>query len=360
MGLTRYAKLTGQGGLVQSDVMSEYLEFLYSLKKYMPFQAYGMPVGISISRPDDLEYMGLQHHVTIDYTYPIVDNIYMMGKIAGAHMLGELYARGLSVCDKMMMQVSMPASWEYCVFSSLLVRGYKDCAKNAGAQWAGNRHFRWPTSCIIGGIASTHCQPKEYISPDKAVAGDVLLLTKALGIQEVLNAHECMKKKSERCAQWLRLSQIVSEDEVRAAFLQAMRSMVRLNRVAARLMHKHNAHGAAHIGFLGLLAYAQSLVAVQKQAVSFVIDTLPVIGKMAAVAKANANANGDKCPLLQGLSAETSGGLLICMPREDAVAFCKDIKREDDYPAWIIGRVESGNRKATITENPSVIDVYFP
>jgi selenide,water dikinase len=53
--------------------------------------------------------------------------------------------------------------------------------------------------------------------------------------------------------------------------------------------------------------------------VSFVIHNLPVIAKMGAVAKAC----GNMFQLLQGHAAETSGGLLICLPREQAAAYCK-------------------------------------
>ena len=48
--------------------------------------------------------------------------------------------------------------------------------------------------------------------------------------------------------------------------------------------------------------------------------------------------------LAQGNSAETSGGLLICLPREQATAYCKDIQKVEGYQAWIIGIVEKGNR----------------
>ena len=65
------------------------------------------------------------------------------------------------------------------------------------------------------------------------------------------------------------------------------------------------------VGF-GLLGHAQALARNQKNEVSFVIHNLPVIAKMASVAKAC----GNMFQLLQGHSAETSGGLLICLPRE--------------------------------------------
>merc|ERR1712050_303234 len=59
----------------------------------------------------------------------------------------------------------------------------------------------------------------------------------------------------------------------------------------------------------------------------------------------------------QGNSAETSGGLLICLPREQAAAYCKDIQKVEGYQAWIIGIVEKGNRTARIIDKPRVIEV---
>jgi len=67
-------------------------------------------------------------------------------------------------------------------------------------------------------------------------------------------------------------------------------------------------------------------------------------------------------PLLQGKSAETSGGLLICLKdMETARAFCEEIERIEGYPAWIIGDViERDPAKDTppafIVENPTIIE----
>ena len=132
-----------------------------------------------------------------------------------------------------------------------------------------------------------------------------------------------------------------------------MDSMARLNRIGARLMHKYNAHGATDITGFGLLGHAQALARNQKNEVSFVIHNLPVIAKMAAVAKAC----GNMFQLLQGHSAETSGGLLICLPREQAAAFCKDIEKQEGYQGWIVGIVEKGQRTARIIDKPRVIEV---
>jgi len=182
---------------------------------------------------------------------------------------------------------------------------------------------------------------------DNAVVGDVLVLTKPLGTQVAVNAYQWLDQPE----RWNRIKLVVSEDDVRKAYQRAMFSMARLNRMASRLMHKYNAHGATDVTGFGLLGHANALAKVQKNEVGFVIHNLPIIAKMAAISKACGNLFG----LLQGTSAETSGGLLIALPREQAAAFCKDIEKQEGYQSWIIGIVEKGNRSARIIDKPRVM-----
>lgn len=96
-------------------------------------------------------------------------------------------------------------------------------------------------------------------------------------------------------------------DEVQKAYQDAMTSMSRLNRTAARLMHKYGAHGATDVTGFGILGHARNLVQNQKAEVSFVIHTLPILANMVKVFKAC----GINFKLLEGFSAETSGELTI-------------------------------------------------
>lgn len=55
-----------------------------------------------------------------------------------------------------------------------------------------------------------------------------------------------------------------------------------------------------------------------------------------------------------------AGGLLICLPREQAARFCAEIKSPkygEGHQAWIIGIVEKGNRTARIIDKPRIIEV---
>lgn len=58
------------------------------------------------------------------------------------------------------------------------------------------------------------------------MVGDVLVLTKPLGTQVAVNAHQWLDLQD----RWNRIKLVVSEDDVRKAYLRAIDSMARLNR----------------------------------------------------------------------------------------------------------------------------------
>ena len=82
-----------------------------------------------------------------------------------------------------------------------------------------------------------------------------------------------------------------------------MFNMARLNKQAAILMHKYNAHAATDVTGFGILGHANNLVEHQNDNVNFEIDTLPIIANMTNVYR-NCGIN---FKLLEGYSAETSG-----------------------------------------------------
>jgi selenide,water dikinase len=118
-------------------------------------------------------------------------------------------------------------------------------------------------------------------------------------------------------------------------------------------MHKYNAHACTDVTGFGILGHAENLVKHQKNEVSFVIHNLPIIAKMATISITCNNAFS----LLQGKSAETSGGLLVILPSDQAAAYCKDILAQEGHQAWIIGVVEKGDRTAKIIDKPRIIEV---
>uniref|UniRef100_T1J017 PurM-like N-terminal domain-containing protein n=1 Tax=Strigamia maritima TaxID=126957 RepID=T1J017_STRMM len=227
-----------------------------------------------------LRHGGLSLVQSTDFFYPLVDDPYVMGRIACSNVLSDLFAMGVTECDNMLMLLGVSNKMtdkERDTVIPLMMRGFKDCAQEAGTQVTGGQTVinPWVT---IGGVATTVCQPNEFIVPDCAVVGDVLVLTKPLGTQVAVNAYQWLDQPDK----WNRVKLVVTEEDIRKAYQRAMDSMARLNR---------------------------------------------------------------------------TGGLLICLPREQAAAYCKDIEKQEGYQAWIIGIVEKGSRSARIIDKPRVIEV---
>lgn len=296
-------------------------------------------------------HKGISIVQTTDFFYPLVDDPYMQGKIACANVLSDLYAMGVTECDNMLMLLGVSNQMtlmERQVITPLVIKGFNDLALEAGTAVNGGQTVLNPWF-IIGGVASSVTSNNEFIMPENAVVGDVLVLTKPLGTQIAVNAHQWL----EDAKWWDRIKDVTTPEEVEKAYEDAMQCMARLNRNAARLMHKYGAHGATDVTGFGILGHARNLAANQRSDVSLVLHTLPVLANMVKIFKAC----GINFKLLEGFSAETSGGLLICLPRDKAESYCDELKALDGQPAWIVGEVVPGNREARIAIDPKIIEV---
>ncbi|XP_055399828.1 selenide, water dikinase 1 isoform X2 [Bubalus kerabau] len=285
--LTRFTELKGTGCKVPQDVLQKLLESLQEnhfqedeqfLGAVMPRLGIGMDTCVI-----PLRHGGLSLVQTTDYIYPIVDDPYMMGRIACANVLSDLYAMGVTECDNMLMLLGVSNKMtdrERDKVMPLIIQGFKDAAEEAGTSVTGGQTVLNPW-IVLGGVATTVCQPNEFIMPDNAVPGDVLVLTKPLGTQVAVAVHQWLDIPEK----WNKIKLVVTQEDVELAYQEAMMNMARLNR---------------------------------------------------------------------------TGGLLICLPREQAARFCAEIKSPkygEGHQAWIIGIVEKGNRTARIIDKPRIIEV---
>eukprot|EP00127_Corallochytrium_limacisporum_P000482 Clim_evm11s14 gene=Clim_evmTU11s14 len=280
-------------------------------------------------------HRGIDLVQSTDFFYPLVEDPYLQGKIACANVLSDVYAMGVDKVDNMLMLLGASRDMtavEKSITTSKLIQGFADTATAAGSPVAGGQTVLNPW-VIVGGVASSICHKDEYIMPYNIRPGDKLILTKPLGTQPAVNAH-----------QWLDTSPTLlkaimdaglTEEAIYEAYSIACHAMARLNRGAARVMHEFDAHGATDITGFGPLGHATNLALAQKHAkpLKFSIHTLPIIAGMTKV-KA-----GYDFMLLEGYSAETSGGLLIGVSADKAESFCQRLMELEGCPAWIIGDV---------------------
>lgn len=188
----------------------------------------------------------------------------------------------------------------------------------------------WP---IIGGVANVVCEENEYCKVNNGQAGDLLILTKPLGTQVAVNAIEWLNKGDAKA------TQVMTKERVIETYYMAMESMSHLNLNAATLMKKYECHGATDITGFGIMGHAINLVQVQKADVDYKIHSLPVLDGTADV-----NNTVFDFKLLEGYSAETSGGLLIMVPPSKVDDFQKELLETYGQLSWNIGEVTEGTR----------------
>ncbi|RLN89682.1 hypothetical protein BBJ28_00004647 [Nothophytophthora sp. Chile5] len=346
--LTNFSALKGCGCKLPQAKLLGYLEDLSNDLK--PNETPGMDSSVvKISHGKDLYMVS-----TTDFFFPSVEDPYVQGKIACANVLSDVYAMGVTEVDTMLMILGVcrdMSEKQRDVVTTQMIRGFNDLARLAQTNVTGGQTVMnpWP---IVGGVAMSVRSESEIIRPENAVVGDVIILTKPLGTQVAVNLFQ-WKKKPER---WQRVDKVVTPADADVAFQMASESMSRLNLNAARMMHKvptAKAHSATDVTGFGVLAHARNQAKSQLADVDFELHTLPIIKNMVAVNETI----GNSFKLLDGFAAETSGGLLLCLPAENADAYIRELRELDGKPAWVVGRVVAGSKDARIVPNPTIIEV---
>lgn len=99
----------------------------------------------------------------------------MQGRIACCNVLSDLYAMGISrPVDHMLMVLGISLEMteqEREPVTREMMRGFDDCANEAGTRVTGGQSIMnpWP---IIGGVANIMCMADEYRRPNFGKPGD--------------------------------------------------------------------------------------------------------------------------------------------------------------------------------------------
>eukprot|EP01083_Nonionella_stella_P301735 1036802_1 len=292
---------------------------------------------------------------TTDFFYPLVEDPYLQGRIGCANVLSDMYALGIVNIDNVLMILAASLDMDESsrnIVTRQMMKGFNDCCLLASTNVTGGQSVLnpWP---IIGGVAKSMCMKTDFIEPYNGAIGDVLVLTKPLGTQIAVNVHE-WRVCDDRKYSLLKSKHVINDAMESVAFNIATASMIRLNKTGAALMHKYGAHGGTDITGFGLKGHLNNLAENQTKmmqnnvAFEFYIDTLPIIygvSKVAAFLKENKVLD---FKLMDGYSAETSGGLLVMLPKENANQFIKEMEERDGWPAFKIGEIRKKQHDETI------------
>ena len=282
---------------------------------------------------------------TIDFFPPIVNDPYDFGKIAASNSLSDVYAMGgIPICA--LNIVAFPIR---CLAPEILkgiLQGGMVTLKEAEVPLIGG-HSIEDEEIKYGLSVTGTIHPQKIIRNNCLKAGDALVLTKPIGTGVIATALK---------------AQMAEPEHIQAI----IKSMSSLNRKAAQVMKKFEVHACTDVTGFGLLGHAKEMVTGSGCMMRLYSQQIPLLkgalkyaqtGLIPGGAYRNKEFIGDFVtgmesiiPELQDLlvDPQTSGGLLISLPQDQAVQLVKMLSDQQDLPAAIIGEIVSGVEKIEI------------
>jgi len=174
---------------------------------------------------------------SVDFFTPIIDDPRSFGRIAAANALSDIYAMGGKPLTVMNL-VGFPACLEQDVLVEIL-KGGAEKVQEAGAIVVGG-HTVEDDEPKFGLAVTGLVDPKQLVTTVGAQPGDVLVLTKPLGVGILATALK---------------GEVIKEEQM----AEAIRGMETLNRAAAEVMLEVGVNACTDITGFGLLGHALEL-----------------------------------------------------------------------------------------------------
>ena len=284
---------------------------------------------------------------TVDFFTPIVDDPYAFGQIAVANALSDVYAMG-GVPKTAMNLAAFPVKTMELSSLRRIIEGGLDKLKEADVSLVGG-HSVEDTELKFGISVTGFVHPDKCWTNHGFKPGDRLILTKALGSGIINTA----------------IKGGLASD---ALVEKVTRMMAELNRQAAETAKGYSVHACTDITGFGLLGHLAEMVTGADCGLQISYSSIPVIPEAEEYASmglvpggAAKNRDYRLCmvdfsegvgPIQQDVlfDPQTSGGLLLAVPEEQADQALAALQASGCPDAAIIGEVISGAAGRIVVE----------
>lgn len=279
--------------------------------------------------------------LTMDFFTPVVDDPYQYGQVAAANSLSDVYAMGGKPVTAMNI-VCFPSCLSVDILGQIL-KGGADKILEAGAVVAGG-HSVQDNEPKYGLSVMGVVHPDKVITNSAAKPGDVLILTKPLGLG-ILNT--AIK------------ADLVNEKVIN----EAVEIMAYLNKDACEAMQTVGVNSCTDITGFGLLGHALEMAEGSDVTIEIWSDYIPIIKESIELARMgiipggayrNQEYVGDKVIFINEIRQEikdilfdpqTSGGLLISVAEDKSDKLLSLLRQSNKTSFSIIGKVKEKDKK---------------
>ncbi|HEX5999846.1 MAG TPA: selenide, water dikinase SelD, partial [Hyphomicrobiaceae bacterium] len=276
---------------------------------------------------------------TTDFFMPMVDDPFDFGRIAATNALSDVYAMGgkpimaLAILGMPLDKIPTDAVRE------ILKGGAAVCA-SAGIPVAGGHSIDCPEPVYGMAVVGT-CRPEHVRRNSNAQDGDMLILTKPIGV----GIYSAAIKKGELSP---------------AGYAEMIATTTLLNKVGAELARDDDVHAITDVTGFGLLGHALEMARGAKSSIAIEAAAVPLLSDAASLAQkgfVTGASHRNWSSYREGIlwpgslpdwhrhllaDPQTSGGLLVsCSPaRADTIL---SMVKAHGYPAArVVGRAKAG------------------
>ena len=328
--LTKLANCAGCGAKMGAGTLAKMLE---------GFKAHSDPrLIVGYDKSDDASVYVLDENTaliqTTDFFPPIVDDPYLYGKIAATNALSDVYAMGGE--PKLALNILCAAEGMAEETIRQILRGGYDAAYEAGAIITGGHTIRGAEP-IYGLAVSGFVHPEKVLTNSSARPGDVLILTKPLGVGIITTGAK---------------ADMVEIEVLDRIYAQ----MATLNKAARDIMVGFQVHSCTDVTGFALMGHSYEMAQGSGCTIHIQVDKVPYhpealeLASMGLIpagayrnreyAAAGVAVRGKISRAMEDIlyDPQTSGGLLFALPEQEAEARLARLKQTIPNAA-IIGYV---------------------
>lgn len=270
---------------------------------------------------------------TLDFFPPMIDDPYLFGQIAATNAMSDVFAMGGQVKTALNI-VCFPEEMDLNILGAIM-QGGSEKVIEAGGTLAGG-HSIADDGVKYGLSVTGVVNPEKIYANNAGKPGDVLVLTKKLGVGIICTA-----------------ARIGEASE--SALNEAVASMTTLNKTAAEIAGKYNAHACTDVTGFSFLGHLHEMMdgrlscEVYADSVPVMEDALKYADEfyLTAAAQKNRNHAGpfvkfEDIPFAMEevlFDPQTSGGLLIAVDPADAESMVDEMQQVG-LPAAAVGVIK--------------------
>jgi selenide,water dikinase len=278
---------------------------------------------------------------SIDMITPVSENPITFGAIAASHALSDIYAKGAYPVSGLLL-LGLPPLLVPPTTATAILQGAIDKLHEASARVLGGHTFA--SQELQLGLAVTGSIINKFVPNIGCQEGDLLILTKPLGIGMIITALK------------LRTSEIYINGFTDEMAHFSEQSMLILNNTSSDVMAQIGVNACTDITGFGLLGHLYEMLYAEDLSALIYFNKVPLIPGIADIASQDIVTSGGErnaafywknCTFDRDITyaqkmllfdPQTSGGLLISVPQERGDRLIKELERRG-VKAAIIGQI---------------------